>query len=135
MSRPGASLRPGRARRSRDHLAIDSVQSKLPSLSVSVSSSPVSREASRDSVALDRPFDDGRVQAANVAVSTSTVSANMMYYLMFMFRAKRPYYLRHMSDIHETAEKGMPDERGRRKTAELHTSGAKRAETWRGGVK
>ena len=42
---------------------------------------------------------------------------------------------RHMSDKHETAEKGVSDERGRRKTAELHTSGAKRADTWRGGVK
>ena len=30
-----------------------------------------------------------------------------------------------MSDIHEAAEKGVSDERGRRKTAELHTSGAK----------
>ena len=36
MSRPGASLWPGRARRSRDHLATDLVRSKLP-LSVLVS--------------------------------------------------------------------------------------------------
>ena len=36
-----------------------------------------------------------------------------------------------MSDIDETAETGVPDERGRRKAAEFHTSGAKRAETWR----
>ena len=33
----------------------------------------------------------------------------------------------------ETAEMGVCEERGRRKTAELHTSGAKRAETCRGG--
>ena len=52
---------------------------------------------------------------------------------MFMFRAKRPLYLRHMSDIDETAETGVSDERGRN-TAELHTNGAKRAETRRGGV-
>ena len=82
LSRPGASLRPERARRSRDYLATDSIQSKLPSLSVPVTPPPVSRETSRDFVALDRPFDDGRVQAANVAVSTSTVSANMMLSLI-----------------------------------------------------
>ena len=40
-----------------------------------------------------------------------------------------------MSDMDETAETGVSDERGRKKTAELHTSVAKRAETWRGGVK
>ena len=38
-----------------------------------------------------------------------------------------------MSDMDETAETGVSDERGRRKTAELNTSDAKRAETWRGG--
>ena len=129
LSRPGAPLRPGRARRSRDHLATDSVRSKLPPLSVPVSPSPVSREASRDFVALDRPFDDGRVRTTNVAVSTSTVSENILDDLNFMFRATRPLYLRHVSDMHEAAEKGVSDERGRRKTAELHTSGAKHAET------
>ena len=40
-----------------------------------------------------------------------------------------------MSDIDETANTGVSEQRGRRKTAELHTSGAKRGETWRGGVK
>ena len=34
----------------------------------------------------------------------------------------------------ETADTGVSDERGRKKTAELHTSGAKRAESWRRGV-
>ena len=48
LSRRGASLRPARARRSRDHFGIDSVWSKLPSLHVPVSPLPVSREASRD---------------------------------------------------------------------------------------
>ena len=38
-------------------------------------------------------------------------------------------------DIYETADTGVSDERGRRKTAELHTSGAKRGETLRWGVK
>ena len=47
-SRPGAPLRPGRARRSRDHFATDLVGSKLHPQYVSVSASPVSREAGRD---------------------------------------------------------------------------------------
>ena len=42
-----------RARRSRDHLVTDSVRSELPPLSVPVSLSLVSREASRDFVTLD----------------------------------------------------------------------------------
>ena len=48
LSRAGASLRPARARRSRDHFGTDSVRPKLPPLYVPVSPSPVSREASRD---------------------------------------------------------------------------------------
>ena len=85
-------------------------------------------------MALDRPFDDGRVQTANVAVSASTVSANIMFDLIFMFTAKRSLYFL-LFRLDETAETDVSDQRGRRKTAELHTSGAKRAETWRGGVK
>ena len=112
---------------SRDHLATDSAWSKPPPLSVSVSPSPVSREASREFGAHGRPFDDSRVQTANVAVGTSTLCAKILPDLI-MFSAKRPLYLRRMSDIHVTAEKGV-SERGRRKTAELHTSGAKRADT------
>ena len=101
-----------------------------------VSPSPVSRKpSSRDFVAVDQPFDDGRVQTAKVAISASTVSVNIMDDFIFMFRAKRPAYLRHMSDVHETAETSVSDERGKRKTADLYTSGAKRAETWREGVK
>ena len=44
-----ASFKPAHARRLRDHLVTDSVQSKLPPLCVSVSPSPVSREAYSDS--------------------------------------------------------------------------------------
>ena len=84
-------------------------------------------------VALDRPFDDGRVQTANVVVNASTVSANVMDNLIFMFRAIRPLYFR-LFRLDETAE-DVADRRGRRKTAELRTSDAKRAETWGGGVK
>ena len=42
-----------------------------------------------------------------------------------MFTARR-LYISVISGIDETAETGVPDQRGRRKTAELHTSGAKR---------
>ena len=40
-----------------------------------------------------------------------------------------------MPDIDETADTDVSDQRGTRKTAELHTSGAKRTETRRGGAK
>ena len=84
-------------------------------------------------VALDRPFDDGPVQIANVAVNASTVSANTIDDLVFMFTGKRTLRFRHFRL--EAAETGVSDQRGRRKTAELHTSGAERAETCQGGVK
>ena len=80
-------------------------------------------------MALDRAFDDGRVQTENIAVRKTIIIADLI-----MFRVKRSLYLRH-SDTDETADTAVSDERGTRKTAELHTSGAKRAETWRGGVK
>ena len=51
-----------------------------------------------------------------------------------MFTSKRTLYFRHFR-LDETTETDVSDQRGRGKTAELHTSGAKRAETWRGGVK
>ena len=85
-------------------------------------------------MAFDWPFDDSLVQTANVAVSASTVSANILDDLVFVFTAKRPLYLRHFR-LDETAETDVSDQLGKRKTAELHTSGVKRVETWRGGVK
>ena len=84
-------------------------------------------------MALDRPFDDGRVQTANVAVSASTVSANAIGDLKFMFMEKRPFYFRQFR-LDETTETDVSDQRGRKAPAR-HTSGAKRAETCRGGVK
>ena len=51
--------------------------------------------------------------------------------LIFIFTANDLYIPTFQTD--ETAETDVSDQRGRRKTAELHTSGAKRAETWRGG--
>ena len=55
-------------------------------------------------MALERPFDDGRVQTANVAVRK-----NIEADIILMFTAKRPLYIRH-SDIDETAETGVADE-------------------------
>ena len=83
---------------------------------------------------LDRPFDDGRVETANVALNASTVSAHTMDDSMFMFTGKPALYFRHFR-LDEAAETGVSDQRRRRKTAELHKSDAKRAETWPGGVK
>ena len=104
---------------SRNHLATDSVRSKLPALSVPVSPSPVSREASRDFVALDRPLDDGRVHTANVAASTSTVSTkyNTLFNLHVQVKTK---IISPTKTKHGTAEKGVSDERGRRQTAQHH---------------
>ena len=82
-------------------------------------------------MALDRPCDDGRVQTANVALNASTVFANIMYNSMFMFTGKIPLYFRHFR-LDEAAGTGVLDQRGRRKTAELRISGAKRAESWQG---
>ena len=59
-------------------------------------------------MALDRPFGDGRVQAANVAVSASTLSVNITDDLSFMFRAKRPF-TSPTCQTHETAETGVSD--------------------------
>ena len=73
-------------------------------------------------MALDRPSDDGRVQTANIAVSASTVSADIIYNLMFMFTAKRPLYFRQFS-LDETAETDVFDQRGR-KTAYSFTQAA-----------
>ena len=50
--------------------------------------------------------------------------------LIFIFTANDLYIPTFQTD--ETAETDVSDQRGRRKTAELHTSGAKRAEPWRG---
>ena len=81
-------------------------------------------------MALDRPYDDGRVQTANVGIRSSTVSANVIPVddIIFMFRAKRPLYLRHFR-LDETTETDVSDKGRRRTPAELHTRGAKRAET------
>ena len=52
------------------------------------------------------------------------MSANIMRDFVFMFREKQPY-ISDISDIDETAETVVSGQRGRRKTEEVHTSGAK----------
>ena len=95
LSRREASLRPARARLSRDYFGTVSVRSKLPPLYVLVSPSPVSREASRDLWRSIGPSTMVVFKTANVAESASTVSANIMDDLIFMFTTKRPFYFRH----------------------------------------
>ena len=54
-------------------------------------------------MALDWPFDDGRVQTANVALNASTVSPNIMGDSIFMFTSK---CLRHFR-LNETADMAL----------------------------
>ena len=115
------------------HFGTVLVRSKLPTQHVRVSPSPVSREASRDlwrSIGLSTMV---VFKTANVTVSASTMSANIMDNFIFMFEAKRALYFQRFR-LNERAETGVSDQRGRRKTAVLNTSGVKRAKTWRGGV-
>ena len=67
-------------------------------------------------------------------MSSSTVFKSIMDDLMLMLTSKRIFYFRHFR-LDKTATTGVDDQRGRRKTAELDTSGAKRAEIWREKVK
>ena len=85
-------------------------------------------------MALDGTFDDGRVQTANIGISSSTVSKNRMNNFILLSTSKRTLYIRHLI-LDETAAPGVSDQRGRRKTAELDTSGAKRAEIWQEKIK
>ena len=82
-------------------------------------------------MALDRTFDDGRIQTANDGISSSTLSGNIINYSTLMFTLKRTLEFRHFK-LDETAATDVSDQR--RKTAELHTSGVKRAKTWPEGV-
>ena len=70
----------------------------------------------------------------NVVGSASTLSANIIDDAIFVFTAKRPLHFRRFR-LDNTADADVSGQRGRRKTAELHTSGAKRAKFWRGGGK
>ena len=45
-------------------------------------------------MALDQTFDDGRVESANVGISSSTVPENIIDGLMFIFTSKRTLHFR-----------------------------------------
>ena len=61
-------------------------------------------------MALDRPFDDGRLQTANVATRMSllTVSTNIMDDLS-SYSGRSDLCVSDISDIDETAEMGVSD--------------------------
>ena len=111
-----------------------SVQASPPRLYVSVSPSPVSREANRDLWRSIGPSEMVVFKIANVAVSASTASAKIMDDLIFMFRTKTTFISPTYLTWTTQQRRALFDQRGR-KTADLHTSGVKLAETWRGGVK
>ena len=137
MSRREAYLMPARARRSRDHFGTVSVRSKLLPLYVPVSPSPVSREASRDlwRSVLDRPFDDGRVQTAERGRCQRIYCVRKYYRLFNIHVHGKTTFIFPTFLTRRDSRTDASDQRGRRKTSEFHTSGAKRAVTLRGGVK
>ena len=121
LSRREASLRPARARRSRDHLGVDSVRSKLPPLYPPVSPSPVSREASRDLWRSISPstclnFERRFEGVLRVCKYNGRINIHVQWKVTLYFRHFR---------LDEAAQTGVLGQRGRRKTAELHTSSAK----------
>ena len=142
MPRPGASLRPGRAHRSRDHLATGSIRSKLPPLSVPVSPSPVSHGASRDFVALDRPFDDGRSNCKRRCRHIHCVrkyNTRVNIHVEGKTTLISPIYVRHARDGREGCVRRAREEdsRASHRAApnELNLAAPKRAQPWRGWVK
>ena len=78
--------------------------------------------------------DDQRIVTNHRAIHSFFLIHIVSKKKMFMFTGKQTSYFRHFG-LDEAAETGVSDQRGRRKTAELHTSGAERAETWHVGVK
>ena len=133
LSRREASLTPARERRSRDHFDIDSVRPKHPPLYVPVSMSPVSREASRNLWHSIGPSTMVLFKQQTL-LSAHPQSAKENRRFNIHVQGKTNFILRDFKQD-ETAEINLSNQRGRRKTTELCTSGAKRAETWRGGVK
>ena len=105
LSRPGASLRPGRARRSRDHLATDSVRSKLPPLSV-----PVSPSCVELAVILWRSIGPSTMAMFKLRTSLSAHPHVRKCYTRFNLhvQGERHFllYLRHKVRHNETAEEG-----------------------------
>ena len=133
LSRREASLRPAHPWCSRGHFGTVSVRSKLSPLCVPVNPSPVWREASRD---LWLSIGPSTMIVFNCECRYHLIhcAENIVDDFLFMFTSKRTLYLRQFK-LDETAVPDVCDQRGRRKTAELDTSGAKRAATWQGRVK
>ena len=131
LSHREASLKPARARRSRATiLGTDSVRSKLPPPYVPVSPSPVSRGPSRD---LWRSIGPSTMVVFKLRTSLSAQPL-CLHDSISIFMANRPVYYRRFRR-EETAATEVFDQRGRKKTAEFHKSGANRAEIWGGEVK
>ena len=66
-------------------------------------------------MALDRPFDDSRVQTANErrCERASIVSANIMVDELIFMLTKRTLYFRHFRLLDEAADTNVSDKRGR----------------------
>ena len=112
MSHPGAPLRPGCARGSRNHFATDSVRSKLLPLHVPASPLRISREASRD---LWRSIGPSTMVVFKLRTSLSVRKYNDRFNLHDIVQGKTtfisPTYF-----IDETAKTGVSDERGRQQS-------------------
>ena len=137
LSRRGASpasLGPERTRRSRDHFGTDSVRSKLAPLYGQVNPSLLSREASHT---LWHSIGPSTMVLFKLPTSlwAHPLCPPIYWTRYFSCSGRNGLCISGISDTDETAETGVSDRGDRRKTSELHTSGAKRAETWRGGVK
>ena len=85
-------------------------------------------------MALDRPFDDGLVETAKVTVNASTVSANIIYDLLFMLTSKRTLYFRHFR-LTETAETMLPTSEGGGRPQSFTQAAPNELKLGEGGVK
>ena len=78
---------------------------------------------------LDRTFDDGRVQTANVAVKASTVSEILMDDSIFTFTSKQTLYFRHVR-IDETETGFLTSEGGGRPQSQAAPNELKLGKGW-----
>ena len=138
LSRPGTPLRSGCACHSRDHYVTDWSRSKLPLplLYVPVSPSLVSREASRD---LWRSVSPSAEHWLWLGGWTCIQLTLLVPLCPKMYRVFGHWYDYKTFITFPTCVRHQRDSRNgwfwRARKIELHTSGAKRAETWWGGVK
>ena len=130
LSRREASLRPERARRSRNHFGTVSVWSKIPPRSMPVSPPPVSRGTSSD---LWPSIGSSTLVVFKPQLSPWTHSLCPLKTIddcIFMFWDKTNFIFQ----IFQTRPKSRDGRFWRARTAELHTNDAKRPETLaRGG--